>query len=80
MKKGQAALLESTVRAESLGSARVKIENSFHLVPVVSLTLVKVPQSLIVSETMTSNSGNNKKALIPAKRSMSHPLSAPLPC
>lgn len=84
MKKGQATLLESTLRAESPGLARIlileKIENSFHLVSVVSLTSVKMLQSKSVSK-MTSGSGNNKKkVLIPAKRNMSYPHSAPLPC
>lgn len=73
MKKGQAILLESTDRAEFLGPVRVGTENSFHLVAVDSITSVKVPWSLSVSEAMISNSGNNKKALIPDKRNMSHP-------
>lgn len=67
MKKGQATLLECTLRAESLGLAKIlileKIENSFHLVSVVSLTSVKVLQSRSVSKTMTSGSGNNKKRI-----------------
>lgn len=43
MKKGQVTFLESTDRAESLRPARVGIENSFHLEPVVSSTSIKVP-------------------------------------
>lgn len=35
-KKGQAALLESTDRAESLGPVRVGPEDPFHLMPVAS--------------------------------------------